>query len=124
MKEMEDELQDIIKELERLYHHKWNPDLGIQIIRLKILQLNKNISMKDKLKDAAYQMFCTKIGWLVISCILVIVFGAFSTRSTLINDGYLWCDYAMFICLIYPLVLTFIMIGYAIKNVFWKGGKK
>ena len=121
---MKDELQDIINELERLYQHKWDPDLGIQIIRLKLLLLNKNISMKDKLKDAAYQMFCTKIGWLVISCILVIVFGAFSTQSTLIDDGYLWCDYAMFICLIYPIVLTFIMIGYAIKNVFWKGGNK
>ena len=124
MKGMKNELQDIINEIERLYQHKWDPDLNFQILRLKLLLLNKNISMKEKLKDAAYQMFCTKIGWLITCCILVIVFGAFSTRSTLIDDGYLWCDYAMFICLIYPIVLTFIMIGYAIKNVFWKGGNK
>ena len=51
---MEDELQDITNELERLYQHKWDPDLGIQIIRLKILQLNlqlnQNKFMKNKLK--------------------------------------------------------------------------
>jgi hypothetical protein len=71
----------------------------------------------------------TKLFWLAACCILVIVFGIFSTHSTIIKNGYLWCDYAMFAALIYPIVLTFIMIGYAVKNSYlairkWRKEKK
>ena len=114
MKEMEDELQDIINELERLYQHKWDPDLGIQIIRLKLLLLNKNISMKDKLKF----LFQDKTVYPVFAmCGLFHLFIAFYNKD-LFSAGWLLPTF----------VITMSNIGvmfcilYAIKK--WKGGKK
>lgn len=74
--------------------------------------------MKQKLKLFVLQAFTTYIGWLVICCLCAIVFGTFSTNSTIVEKGYLWCDYAAFISLIYPLGLTLIMFGYAIRNAY------
>jgi hypothetical protein len=52
------------------------------------------------------QIFCTKIGWLFIFLFLSLVFGILSNWID-------WCEYAMFISLIYPVGLSLVMIVYA-----------
>ena len=69
--------------------------------------------MKDSTKTALLQVFATKIGWAFISMVLLVVFGVFSTNSTLIENGYEWCNYAMIPPALYLLVLTLIMMAYA-----------
>ncbi len=61
-------------------------------------------------------MKINKLAALVTCMILVCVFGAFSPNSTLIDDGYEWCGYAMYIALVYPAGLGLVMIFYAVKN--------
>jgi hypothetical protein len=73
--------------------------------------------MKQK-NNLFVQIFGTYIGWLIICIILTIIFGIFSTHSTIIENGYLWCDYAVLICLMYPLGLTLVMFGYGIRNTY------
>jgi len=52
------------------------------------------------------QIFCTKIGWLFICLFLSVLFG---TLSNWID----WCEYAMYVSLIYPAGLSVVMIIYA-----------
>jgi hypothetical protein len=59
-----------------------------------------------KLIHIFIQIFCTKIGWLFFCLLLTIIFG-------ILANYYDWCEIAMFICFIYPVVLTLIMIVYA-----------
>jgi hypothetical protein len=73
-----------------------------------------------KIKQLAVQIFCTYAGWLAICMILVVIFGLFSPWSAWIEPGYVWCGVAMWISLAYPLALSIIMIGYAIRNTFFK----
>ena len=75
---------------------------------------------KNKIKETLVQLFCTKIGLAIVSVILLIIFGIFSTHSTIITNGYLWCDYAMIIPGLYLIGLTLVMFYYAIKNTFTK----
>ena len=78
-----------------------------------------NISNKEIYKQFLIQTFYTKIGWLVICLICVVITG---TLSNWIN----WMKYLMFIFLIYPIILSLIMIIYAwIINPYkaWKGIK-
>ena len=56
-------------------------------------------------------MFKTKVGWIIICLILVVVFG------TLAN-WFDWCKWVMFASLSYPIILSLIMFYYAIKNSF------
>lgn len=70
--------------------------------------------MKPKLEKLLVQIFCTKIGWLLICCVLAVIFGSLSSHSTFIDNGPEWCWYAFLICLIYPVVLSIIMIAYGL----------
>lgn len=58
--------------------------------------------MKQKLTE----LFCTKIGWLAICMVLVVVFG---TLSNWID----WFEYLMFASLAYPVILGIVMMAYA-----------
>ena len=69
--------------------------------------------MKDSTKKTLLQIFATKIGWVFISIFLLVIFGIFSTNSTIIDNGYKWCNYAMIPPALYLLTLTVIMITYA-----------
>lgn len=69
--------------------------------------------MNEKLKTNLIQIFGTKVGWAWISIVLVIIFGSLSTHSTFIENGYMWCDYAMLFPLGYLTTLTIIMLVYA-----------
>jgi len=51
------------------------------------------------------QIFKTKIGWLVLTLLLSIIFGV-------ISNFYLWAERAMFVCLLYPFGLAQSMIVY------------
>ena len=57
-------------------------------------------------KKDLQQVFGTKIGWLFICLFLTVVFGVLANWID-------WCEYAMFISLIYPVCLSIIMIVYA-----------
>lgn len=61
-----------------------------------------------KLKNILVQIFCTKIGWLLLTIVLAVVFGVIAQ-----NTDYEWCAYAMYICFLYPVGLTIVMIVYA-----------
>lgn len=52
------------------------------------------------------QIFCTKIGWLIICLFLSLVFGILANWID-------WCQTAMFISLVYPILLTIVMIVFA-----------
>jgi hypothetical protein len=67
----------------------------------------------NKMKNYLKQIFTTKIGWAFISIILTVIFGIFSTHSTIIENGYIWCDYAMWFPLSYLLGLSVTMILFA-----------
>ncbi len=62
--------------------------------------------IREELKNLAIQLFCTKIGWLVICGILFILFGTMS-------NWYPWAVYVMFASLAYPVALSIIMMVYA-----------
>jgi len=70
--------------------------------------------MKEKFKTTLIQIFGTKIGWAAISMALVIIFGIFSTHSTIIDNGYVWCDFAMMVPLGYLIILSITMIVYGL----------
>lgn len=64
--------------------------------------------MKNKkLEHWLLQIFATKIGWLGISLLGMIVFG-------LLSNIYEWAEIAMFISLIWPVTFTLIAIVYAL----------
>ena len=58
------------------------------------------------MKTILIQLFCTKLGWLAICLVLVVIFG---TLSNWID----WMQYLMFASLVYPTVLGLIMILFA-----------
>lgn len=58
------------------------------------------------MKTILTQLFCTKLGWLAICVVLVVIFG---TLSNWID----WMKYLMFASLIYPVILGLIMILFA-----------
>lgn len=62
--------------------------------------------MKPKTRQILTQIFCTKVGWLGITLLCAIVFGLLSS----VID---WCEIAMYISFIYPVVLLLIMMVYA-----------
>ena len=62
--------------------------------------------MKDKTRHWLLQIFATKIGWLAITLLLAIVFG-------ILGNYYDWAAIAMYICFLYPVGLTLVMIVYA-----------
>lgn len=57
------------------------------------------------LKRIFLQIFTTKIGWLGITLAGAVIFG-------ILANYYDWCEYAMYVCFTYPLVLTLIGIVY------------
>lgn len=58
------------------------------------------------MKQFFLQLFATKIGWLLISIILIITFG-------ILSNWYYWAQFALGISCIYPLGLCLVMIAYA-----------
>ena len=62
--------------------------------------------MKNKFKDFFVQLFCTKLGLLLVTLLLALGFGLLSTY-------YFWAEIAMYVSLIYPVALLLIMIAYA-----------
>lgn len=62
------------------------------------------------------EMFLTTKGRLFLSMGLVALFGSLSTHSTIIENGFLWCDYAMGIVFIYPFGLGLFMIYKGFSN--------
>ena len=62
--------------------------------------------MNDKTRHWLLQIFATKIGWLAICGLMTIIFG-------LLANLYDWAEIVMYISLVYPVVLTLIMIVYA-----------
>lgn len=69
--------------------------------------------MNEKLKLALLQIFATKVGWMIISMILIVIFSIFSTHSSILENGYEWCDYALWFPVAYLVGLGFIMMIYA-----------
>jgi len=59
----------------------------------------------ERLRYVLVQIFCTKLGWLLLTLFLSIVFGVLANYID-------WCEYAMFICLSYPVGLTLVMMVY------------
>lgn len=59
-------------------------------------------------KQTLIQIFCTKIGWLAITCILAIIFGIL---TNFIDSE--WPYYAMIISFLYPAGLGLVMMAYA-----------
>lgn len=76
-----------------------------------------------KFKQLLIQLFCTYIGWLFISIILIIVFGLLSTHSTFIT-GWIIFDYLMILPGAYIAILTIVMMAYAWIINPWKNRKK
>ncbi len=68
--------------------------------------------MKNK-HEWFIQLFCTKIGWVFISMICVVVFGCLSPYGILSEYGADWCLYPMLAGLVYLLGISLIMIAYA-----------
>ncbi len=62
--------------------------------------------MNEKTKFWLLQIFATKIGWLGISLLSMVTFG-------ILGNFYDWAQTATLISLIYPVILTLIMIVYA-----------
>ena len=62
--------------------------------------------MKEKLEFWFYQLFTTKIGWLMVTVVLGVIFG-------ILANYYPWCGTAMFISWIYPTLYIVIAIVYA-----------
>lgn len=60
------------------------------------------------MKKILVQIFCTKIGWLVICILLAGIFGILSDY----NDS-LFFSIAMYASLVYPSVLLLVLIAYA-----------
>lgn len=60
-----------------------------------------------KLKQILVQIFCTKIGWLMLTLFLAVVFGVLAE-----NFDCEWCAVAMYVCFLYPVGLTLVMIAY------------
>lgn len=58
------------------------------------------------MKQTLTELFCTKIGWLIISLVGVVLFGA-------LTNVYDWAVYPMFVFLAYPVTLGAIMMIYA-----------
>lgn len=61
--------------------------------------------MENKMKTWLLQIFTTKIGWLGLTLFLSVVFG-------ILANFYSWAETAMFICWLYPVGLTIVMIVY------------
>lgn len=61
--------------------------------------------MNPRLRQALAQIFLTKIGWLLLTLFLAIVFGVLANYID-------WCEYAMYICFLYPVGLTLVMMVY------------
>lgn len=60
-----------------------------------------------KLKQILVQIFCTKIGWLLLTLCLAVIFGVLAE-----NFDCEWCDIVMYVCFLYPVGLTLVMIAY------------
>lgn len=58
------------------------------------------------MKNYLIQLFCTKVGWLAVCMVLVVVFGALSNFIE-------WFEYLMFASLAYPVILGIVMMVYA-----------
>lgn len=80
--------------------------------------------MNEKLKTNLIQIFGTKVGWVWICIALVIIFGSLSSHSTFIENGYVWCDYAMLLPLGYLTTLSMIMFVYGFIINPWKKYKE
>ena len=61
------------------------------------------------MKKIFAQLFCTKIGWLVVCLVLALLFGVLSNQFDLF-----WAEIAMYASLIYPFILFIIMLVYGI----------
>lgn len=61
--------------------------------------------MKKKFKNILVQIFCTKIGWLIVCFLLALIFG-------LLSNYYDWAEIVMYICMVYPFVLALVAIAY------------
>ncbi len=62
----------------------------------------------EKLRFILTQIFCTKIGWLVLCLVLAFVFGCLATEY-----DFFWCQVAMYVSFAYPVILTVVMLIFA-----------
>jgi len=62
--------------------------------------------MKDKLIFWFLQLFTTKIGWLVVSLVLALIF-------SILSNFYEWASILLLISLVWPVVFTIVSIIYA-----------
>ncbi len=69
-----------------------------------------------KVKAFFEEMIFTTKGRMFLSMVLVALFGAFSTHSTIIETGFLWCDYAMAIVFMYPFGFGLFMLYKGVSN--------
>lgn len=74
--------------------------------------------MKNKIQLILTQIFCTYIGWLGIVSVAFIIFGALSQYSTILQNGYEWCNYAFWASATAIFIMCFIWIGFGIRNLF------
>lgn len=59
--------------------------------------------MTDKTKRILLQIFATKIGWLAICTLLIVIFGVLS-------KFYPWAETMMMISSIYPIIMCFLLL--------------
>lgn len=62
--------------------------------------------MEDKIKHSLLQIFATKMGLLIVSFVLILIFG-------ILGNKYEWAATVMKICWLYPIGLALVMIVYA-----------
>jgi|LakMenEpi03Aug12_release.lakeMendotaPanAssembly.Ray.scaffolds.fasta_scaffold3782823_1 hypothetical protein len=63
--------------------------------------------MQEKTKRILLQIFATKIGWLAVCSLLIVIFGVLSKY-------YPWANIFMMISSIYPIVMCFLLLLYGL----------
>ena len=73
-----------------------------------------------KIKQIFAQLFCTYAGWLIISAVLIVIFGSLSSHSLFIKNGSIVFDYLLLLPMLYFAIISSIMAYYGIKNMIKK----
>lgn len=81
--------------------------------------------MKEKIKDAAYQIFCTWIGWVGIVGLHVFVFMSMAPGGIFEVRNGSWPLYIGVPCTILLFLFACVMLGFGFVNTIknWKGRK-
>lgn len=117
MKEIE-----IIKAIQQMCDQSLSPDVHEKWLHVKKDLMNTRKFLKAPELESKFDFIYSKFFWMIVSMVLVVLFGSLSTHSNFIQ-GYKWADYALIPPVLYLLIITILMIFFAIKNLFSKGGK-